>query len=390
MELMYSEDGIQSGRVIDIVGVRQTRCSRVRRSMCCSCWHCSFWHLLRMKRRIFSVQVFIVYVLLILGMALPVFFLNVVSSTNLLQDVDPNSGEIAVANETIDKALEPTFANAFFFSHQTISSIGYGVLSPRSDLSNFLVAWFGFFGYILLEMSSGLIWSKFATTNGALIAFSETINVSEFHGKRALMFRIAGLWRYRPITTARVQAMVYIPWFDQKTGEMRGIRGHLLKFVRSFNPLFVLPATFIHIMDDEDSPLHGKTQADFVPENVMDQSLWFSVVFEGLDSCLGQTVSCEHVYEHSKIRWGHRHVDMIEFDRNRKQISVNMLMLHKTVPLDEGTLDMIALGGAKAGEACAAGIEKEATGAEQGVDAPAVADTTDVEIGSQIGVKFKA
>ena len=92
-----------------------------------------------MKRRIFSVQVFIVYVLLILGMALPVFFLNVVSSTNLLQDVDPNSGEIAVANETIDKALEPTFANAFFFSHQTISCIGYGVLSPRSDLSNFLV-----------------------------------------------------------------------------------------------------------------------------------------------------------------------------------------------------------------------------------------------------------
>jgi inward rectifier potassium channel len=353
---------------VEVVGLPSSRCKALRRSPCCSCWHCSYWHLLNMQRRLFSFQVFLVYTLLILSMALPVMILNVASSTNLVQDVDPNTGKIALDNTTLDTALAPTFGNAFFFAHQTISSIGYGVLSPRSDLSNFLVAWFGFFGFILLEMSSGLIWSKFTKTSGALVASSEHAVVTKFHGQRALMFRMVGLWRYRPITTARIQAMAYLPWYDKKTGEMRGIRGHALKFVRAFNPLFVLPATFIHIMDDEDSPLHQMSQADFLKKNSMDNPLWFSVIFEGQDSCLGQSVSMEHVYLHDKVLWGHRHVDMLEFDADRKQVRVNMLNFHKTVPLDKEEFEMITLGTAGAEkeiEKMAARSEKKAVEVEQ-------------------------
>ena len=287
-----------------------------------------------MRRRMFSLQVFVVYALLILSMALPLLVFNVSTSTNLVQDVHPDTGIIVVSNTSSDSgALAPTFSNAFFFSHQTISSIGYGALSPRSDWSNFFVALFGFFGFILISMSSGLIWSKFTKTNGALVAFSEKAIITRFHGKRALMIRIAGLWRYKPITTARVRAMAYLPWYDKRTGEQRGIRGHNLKFLRDFSPFFILPTTFIHIID-EDSPLHSLTSADFSSNAKIDKaiSMWFTVVFEGLDTCLGQTVLIEHSYPHEQIKWGYQHSDMLNFDGNR--INVNMLNLHETKPLE--------------------------------------------------------
>ena len=265
----------------------------------------------------------LVYTLLCTSMAVPLFLTNLLTSTNLLQDVDQETG-VVIENFTIPA----TYESSFFFAHQTISSIGYGVLSPRSDASHWFVAFFGFFGFIVLSMLSGVIWSKYTSSMGALVAISKVMVVTKFEGKRALMFRMAGLWRHHPITSASVNAMVYVQTINPVDGQ-KSISGQKLKFVRHFNPLFVLPGTFIHIMEDEDSPLKNMTEEKLREKNMDNDPLWVSIVFEGLDTCLGHSVATEHSYSSEEIRWSHRFEDIIQFDDDL--IRVDMNKFHKTL-----------------------------------------------------------
>jgi inward rectifier potassium channel len=259
-------------------------------------------------------------------MALPVYIFNLITHTNLVQDVSPTTGKI------LNNVTEPaTYENTFFFSHQTISSIGYGALAPRSDASNWFVAFFGFFGFIVLSMLSGIIWSKFTTSNGALVAISKKAVVTKFEGKRALMFRMAGLWRHHPITTATVTAMVYVPLRNNVDGQIR-IVSKPLKFVRSFNPFFLLPGTFVHIMEDDDSPLKVVTSEELSKKTRTSNRLWVSLVFEGVDTCRGETVAGQYLFTHEDILWGQRFEDVLRFDTLSDIIHVDMDKFHLTVP----------------------------------------------------------
>ena len=284
-----------------------------------------FWYVLRWSLLSFVGLVLLLYTALCTSMALPLYITNIVTHTNLIQNVSPTTGMIL---DNVTKSA--TYKNSFFFSHQTISSIGYGVLSPRSDVSNWFVAFFGFFGFIVLSMLSGVIWSKFTTSNGALVAISKVIVITKFQGKRALMFRMAGLWRHHPITTATVTAMVYVPHRNDADGQVHMV-SKPLKFVRSFNPLFILPGTFVHIMEDDDSPLKDLTRNELLKKNSTSNQLWISLVFEGVDTCRGETAAGQYRFTHEDILWGQRFEDILRFDTVSDLIHVNMEKFHLTV-----------------------------------------------------------
>ena len=288
-----------------------------------------FWYVLRWSLFAFAGLILLLYTVLCTSMALPLYITNVVTHTNLIQDVSLTTG-IIIENVT----QSPSYKNSFFFSHQTISSIGYGVLSPRSDASNWFVAFFGFLGFIVLSMLSGVIWSKFTTSNGALVAISNVIVITKFQGKRALMFRMAGLWRHHPISTATVTAMVYIPHKNDADGQVRVV-AKPLKLVRSYNPLFLLPGTFVHIMEDDDSPLRDLTRKELLKKDsnrLGSNQLWIALVFEGVDTCRGETVAGQYRFTHKNMLWGQRFEDILRFDTVDDLIHVDMNKFHLTLP----------------------------------------------------------
>ena len=290
---------------------------------CCrgSTWS---WYLWRWRRRYFLAVIFMCYLALIAVMAVFVYANNHIQGTNLVQDVDPDTGVV------LDNVTDPAnFGRSFFFAHQTISSIGYGVLSPRSDATHNMVTFFGFFGFIGLSMLSGLIWSKFLSTK-PLVTPSAVAVVTRFRGKRALMFRVAGLWRDYPVVTGRVTAMIY--FLHNPRDGSRTVMSQKLKFVRPFNPLLALPATFIHLMDEDGAPMQGVTAAEMARKNYATDPLWISVVFEGLDTCLGTTVAVEFRFESKSILFGQRFQDLIEVDRRANLIRVDMSKFHLTEP----------------------------------------------------------
>ena len=69
-------------------------------------------------------------------------------------------------NCTVSNQIRSTkpieFSTAFYFATQTLSSVGYGVLSPSTDYSHVIVTVLGFAGFLIISAISGIIWSRFA------------------------------------------------------------------------------------------------------------------------------------------------------------------------------------------------------------------------------------
>ncbi|RMX66046.1 hypothetical protein DD238_003950 [Peronospora effusa] len=76
------------------------------------------------------------------------------------------------------------FGEVFFFCVQTISTVGYGALSPRqdSDAANF---------FVFLLVFSGITWAKFSIPKASTLLYSNVLLLNSFHSHRAVMFRAA-------------------------------------------------------------------------------------------------------------------------------------------------------------------------------------------------------
>jgi inward rectifier potassium channel len=200
----------------------------------------------------------------------------------------------------IDNMRPGSFADAFFFSVQTMATIGYGRMVPVGFAANALVtaeAGVGLFG---IALAASLMFARF-TRPTAGVRFSRNAVVNLFDRKPTLMFRMANQRR-----TRIHEAQVYVVLVrDQFTAEGQRYRRLLdLTLVRSFTPVFELSWTVMHVID-ESSPLHGCSK-----DVLADSQTAFTVVFSGHQEGFGQAVHARHTYEHGQIAWNHRFADL--------------------------------------------------------------------------------
>ena len=156
----------------------------------------------------------------------------------------------------VANARPGSFADAFFFSVQTMATIGYGVMAPHSFVSNMMVSVEALSGLTSLAVVTGLIFARFSRPT-ARVRFSRVVAISPRDGVPSLMFRTVNQ-RSNRIVEAQIHA-VFSRWETTREGEsMR--RFYDLHLARSRNALFSLSWTVIHPIV-EDSPLFGETAA---------------------------------------------------------------------------------------------------------------------------------
>jgi inward rectifier potassium channel len=201
-------------------------------------------------------------------------------------------------------AAPGSFADAFFFSVQTMGSIGYGIMYPESRLANLLVVAESITGLSLFALVTGLVFAKFSRSTGRIV-FSREAVISPVDGVPTLSFRI-GNERGNRIIDAQIR-VVLVRTERRAEGDtfyrMRDLklsRGQALTLARSWSVL--------HPMDDE-SPLRGQSQEAFV---AADSEL--QVLVTGLDDVTMQTVAAIHQYFGHQVIWGARHVDVLSED----------------------------------------------------------------------------
>jgi inward rectifier potassium channel len=194
-----------------------------------------------------------------------------------------------------------SFGDYFFFSVQTMSTIGYGTMAPHTTWANLLVTVQAFAGTLFIAVVTGLIFSKFARPT-ARVMWSRHIVFIERDGGRQLMFRMANE-RNNQIVDAQLRLVLARDHISSDGELMR--RFYDVPLMRDRSLLFQLSWTAIHHIND-DSPLAGMT-----PDEMRAESMQLICSLTGIDETSAQQVHSRHAYRPDDFVWDQRFADII-------------------------------------------------------------------------------
>lgn len=184
-----------------------------------------------------------------------------------------------------------SFLQAFSFSVQTMTTIGYGGMAPTTNYAHILITIEAFVGLVAVAMGSGLMFAKFSRPV-AKVKFSKNLVVNPRDGVPCLQFRMSNL-RNSKIIDAHIRVYVI--------KEVVTLEGHRLRspfeisLKRNHTPVFPLSWLLVHELNEQ-SPLYPILKENY---KAIDQRLIVS--FFGHEENLSQTIFAQHVYHMNDI-----------------------------------------------------------------------------------------
>jgi len=180
-----------------------------------------------------------------------------------------------------------TWWDCFFFSIQTLSTIGYGAISPASFSANIIVSIEASIGLLFTIFATGVVFSKFSRPLSKIV-FSGPILINSHHGKKVLTFRVGNM-RGNDIVDATIVVSALIEDNSPEGTSLRSIKD--LKLERSRSPFFSLSWVLFHVID-EDSPLFELIQSN----NIDSKLISIACLLTGHDGNYSQTIYSRHSY----------------------------------------------------------------------------------------------
>ena len=194
-----------------------------------------------------------------------------------------------------------TWFDALSFSVQTLGTIGYGVMYPRTRAAQAVVIVESVVALLLTAVATGLVFAKFSQPGGR-IAFAHYAALAPMDGVPTLMFRV-GNERGNHIVEAQVR-VVLVRTVRTQEG-VTFYRMEDLPLRRDRSPAMNRSWTVMHPIDAS-SPLHGAT-----PETLARDEVEFLITLVGTDDTSYQPVHARRTYEHGAVAWGARHADVL-------------------------------------------------------------------------------
>lgn len=232
-------------------------------------------------------------------------FYLVIFGTYLLTDVVFAAGFLLCGPDALTGVegvtLGERFMEAFFFSVQTSTTVGYGHVAPNNLAADILVTLDLFVGLMGFALATGLLFARFSRPR-AKIAFSRNAIIAPYGEKTAFEFRIANQRRSQLI---EVEVKVLMAWVEERMGK-ESRRFQQLALERDRVTFFPLTWTVVHPID-EGSPLFG-----LGPEECRHSDVEFMVLLTGMDDTFSQTVHARSSYTSEDIIWGVKFADPYE------------------------------------------------------------------------------
>lgn len=227
---------------------------------------------------------------------------------------------------SIANAKPGAFADAFFFSVQTMATIGYGQMAPATLYANILMTVETGVGLMFIALTTGLVFARFSRPT-ARVLFSDTAVIGPYNGTPTLSVRLANE-RQNQILAAEV-SMTLVRDEVSREGDLRR-RFYDLKLVRHLSPVFALTFTVMHEID-RDSPLYETNAEGLAATNAE-----LVVTASGIDETLAQPVHARTSYLPHEIRWNHRFADVLGWTEDGRR-AIDYRRFHDTMRLDEET-----------------------------------------------------
>jgi inward rectifier potassium channel len=222
----------------------------------------------------------------------------------------------------------PGFAGDFFFSVETLATVGYGDMHPQTFYGHLVAMIEIFIGLMSLALITGLMFARFSRPRARFL-FTRNAVVRPIGGKQTLLFRAANE-RLNVVQDASARLRMLR---DEVTEEGFRIRRIVdLPLLRSQHPMFVLGWTIMHVIDDA-SPLSSETA-----ESLQNSNTTFVLSLSGTDENTGQVLMARAEYSSTDIRWNSTFHDILAEAPDGK-LHLDFSRFHDVESLGESGID---------------------------------------------------
>jgi inward rectifier potassium channel len=222
---------------------------------------------------------------------------------------------------SVANVRDGSFLDVFFFSIETLATVGYGTMSPATTYGHTVASVEILIGMLELAVSTGLMFARFSRP-ASRILFSRVAVVTKFNGVPTLMFR-TGNERNNLILEASVRAALV-----RREATIEGqefTRFFDLELERDNTSVFALSWTVMHRIV-EGSPLYGMTQ-----DQMLEDGAYLTVSISGTDDTLNDFVHSRHNYGPEDIHFDSHFVDILS-ERDGDVRILDFGKFHDTVP----------------------------------------------------------
>jgi inward rectifier potassium channel len=213
-----------------------------------------------------------------------------------------------------------TYLRAFFFSVQTLSTIGYGQVVPIGTSANALVTLEALTGLLGFGIITGLLFARFSRPTAKML-FSRHALIAPYRDITALEFRVANA---RSNELIEVTGKVLLSRFEDVDG-IRTRRYYLLELERTGVVFLPLTWTVVHPIDGR-SPLYGETA-----ESLQNSRSEFLVLLSGFDETFSARVHTRTSYVPDEVLWGYKFANAFVIGQaaNNDKVAVDMRQFDK-------------------------------------------------------------
>jgi inward rectifier potassium channel len=196
----------------------------------------------------------------------------------------------------------PGFAGAFFFSVETLATVGYGEMHPQSLYGHIVSMVEVFVGLMMLALVTGLMFARFSRPRARFL-FARYAVIRPIDGRLTLMFRAANA-RQNVVQEASARLRMIRDEVTREGLELRRITD--LKLLREQHPAFFVGWTIMHVIDDA-SPLGSETE-----ESLRRSGASFILSLSGTDETTGHTLMAREEYPSAAILWNKAFRDVLD------------------------------------------------------------------------------
>jgi inward rectifier potassium channel len=230
-----------------------------------------------------------------------------------------------LGHEPIANVAGNTSFGLFYFSVETLATVGYGDMHPQTHYGHLIATIEIFTGMSFLAVMTGLIFARFSRPRARFI-FARNPVVTIHEGQPTLMIRIAN---ERNNTISQAMARLWLVRMETTAEGTDFRRYYELSLDRSEHPMFMLSWSIFHAID-ETSPLYRMTPAELA---AVDAALTLNV--SGVDDNSAQYLYARKLYSHQDIRWNHRYRDITSFSKTGTLV-IDYSLIHEILPVDAG------------------------------------------------------
>ena len=224
----------------------------------------------------------------------------------------------ALIPNSIANAHEGSFLDGFFFSVETLATVGYGNMAPIRYAAHAVATVEIMLGVLLTATVTGLTFARFARPRSSIL-FSKVAILGLHDGKEALIVRIASV-RARPLADVSAQ-FGFVEQVDVEDGpSFRRVVD--LPLVRQHNAMLTLSWTLTHILDPEGPVRDALREGRLVR---------LMVTVGGLDTLLASPTFGGRFYRNEDIRVDHDFIDMID-EGEDGVLDIDLSRLNETKP----------------------------------------------------------